>query len=358
VGVRAEQTRKHYEQWMYEDSLLSPTGAYFEGSGFANYGYWEPETKGPREACENLMEKLLSFIPRKQGMILDVACGMGATTRHLLNHFSPEEVTGVDVSEKNLDSARANAPGCIFRQMDATRLEFPGDTFDNVISVEAAFHFDTRDQFLREARRVLKPGGYLVLADVLYDRWAETASPLLHPANHVRDPQAYEDVLRRAGFDGVKVVDVTEESWIRSNAHATRHFCDNYKAGRIDRQRFNRMMLGRLLRIISAKYYVVAAGIKPARSQGEEARPSDPDGVEFSPGRPGPGSEPLNGQRTLIDNARWSRVERTMRLHQTARAEKALARLARQTGDERRAKWHEALARLYLRAALPRRRRR
>ena len=50
---------------------------------FANYGFWEEDTHTETEACENLMEKLLAFLPEKQGTILDVACGKGATTRHL-----------------------------------------------------------------------------------------------------------------------------------------------------------------------------------------------------------------------------------------------------------------------------------
>jgi ubiquinone/menaquinone biosynthesis C-methylase UbiE len=45
--------------------------------------------------------------------------------------------------------------------MDAARLAFADAQFDAVICVEAAFHFDTRAAFLREALRVLKPAGAL-----------------------------------------------------------------------------------------------------------------------------------------------------------------------------------------------------
>src|SRR5688572_27670431 len=151
---RGTGIRSHYEQWMSEDSLLGPQGEYFEGSCFANYGYWETDTKGAREACENLMEKLLAMVPDKSGTILDVACGVGAATRHLLRHYAPERITAVDFAEKNLETARRFTPGCTFRQMDATRLDFPSETFDTVICVEAAFHFQPRSRFLQEAWRV------------------------------------------------------------------------------------------------------------------------------------------------------------------------------------------------------------
>ena len=66
-----------------------------------------------------------------------------------------------DISAKQLEAAHENAPGCAFHLMDATDLKFPDGSFENMICVEAAFHFDTRGQFFREAVRVLQPGGRL-----------------------------------------------------------------------------------------------------------------------------------------------------------------------------------------------------
>ena len=51
------------------------------------------------------MEKLLAFIPSKQGNILDIACGLGATTRHLLGYYPPEHVVGINVSDVQLARA-------------------------------------------------------------------------------------------------------------------------------------------------------------------------------------------------------------------------------------------------------------
>ena len=83
---------------MYRSRLVER----YEGSGFHNYGYWTPDIRSQKDACEKLMEVLLAFIPQKIGTILDIACGMGGTTRYLLKYYAPESVTGINISAKQL----------------------------------------------------------------------------------------------------------------------------------------------------------------------------------------------------------------------------------------------------------------
>jgi len=208
--LQAAATRDHkaeerllslYSKWM-SDPLLA---AFFGYSDYCNYGYSTNEATTQREACDNLVEQLLTAIPEKKGTILDVACGQGATTRHLLNYYKPADVTGINISDWQLDKARQNAPGCLFLNMDAAQLEFPDASFDNIICVEAAFHFNTREQFFREALRVLKPGGRLVLSDIL--GWQSRAKR----ANLIKGQAAYEDLLSKVGFQNLQVSDATEQ---------------------------------------------------------------------------------------------------------------------------------------------------
>jgi MPBQ/MSBQ methyltransferase len=71
------------------DKIMFTPGAHqrYGGSDFHNFGYWDQATTTQREACENLMEELLAFIPEKEGAILDVACGKGGTSRYLLKYY-------------------------------------------------------------------------------------------------------------------------------------------------------------------------------------------------------------------------------------------------------------------------------
>lgn len=57
-----------------------------------------------REACEELMEQLLGRIEDKSGNILDVACGKGGTTRHLLKYYTPENVTAINISNEHINT--------------------------------------------------------------------------------------------------------------------------------------------------------------------------------------------------------------------------------------------------------------
>lgn len=96
--------------------------------------------------------------------VLDFGCGSGYGSAEIAADAS--SVTGVDVSAEAIEQARADfsAPNLSFQLVEAERsLPFPDRSFDTVLSFQVIEHVADPAGYLSEIRRVLRPGGHLVL---------------------------------------------------------------------------------------------------------------------------------------------------------------------------------------------------
>ena len=209
----ARRINSFYDESFYARGSLM--GVLVGPTDYRNIGYWNDSTVTQQQASERLQDTLLDFIPEKKGRILDVACGMGASTRRLLRHYPSQDVWAVNISEKQVESTRQNAPGCHAQVMNAVELTFDDGFFDNILCIEAAFHFETRRKFLEQALRVLKPGGRLVLSDVLFTSAARLEQYPIFPSvqNHLASADGYRALLADVGFVDAVVKDLRDEIW-------------------------------------------------------------------------------------------------------------------------------------------------
>lgn len=99
--------------------------------------------------------------------VLEVACGSGTGLDYIAK--KAKSVVGGDIdpnlvaiAEKNYQ----NDPKVTVMQLDASNLPFAADSFDVVLLYEAIYYLPNAEQFIREAKRVLRKDGKLIIASV------------------------------------------------------------------------------------------------------------------------------------------------------------------------------------------------
>jgi SAM-dependent methyltransferase len=157
--------------------------------GWLNLGLWEgPGSEGEAEdACRRLVRTLAQPLPR-EGVILDVGNGLGSQDPLIAETIRPRRLLAVNITEWQLTAGRDRLREAAAAPVvgDATRLPIAAGSVDGVISVEAAFHFRSRNEFFDECYRVLRPGGVLSISDISTQRWPVSPAELVSGLTQLR----------------------------------------------------------------------------------------------------------------------------------------------------------------------------
>lgn len=151
--------------------------------------------------------------------VVDVGSGPGFLVAEMASEVGPTgRIAGIDISEAMLEIARercsrlsAAAP-VDFQLGDATKLPFPDGSFDAAVSTQVYEYVADVDTAIREARRVLKPGGHILIVDTDWDSivW-HGADPVLTSTvlrawvEHLVDPHLPGTLTRRLRSHGFAV---------------------------------------------------------------------------------------------------------------------------------------------------------
>ncbi|NEQ99779.1 MAG: methyltransferase domain-containing protein [Cyanothece sp. SIO2G6] len=144
-----------------------------------HWGFWaDPATADGSledffQAAEQLSRQLLAHADIDDGLqILDAGCGFGGTIALLNGDYQNLHLTGININGEQVERASQTVQPQGSNQLNfvcgnACQLPFADQAFDVVLAVECIFAFPSREQFFAEVRRVLRPGGKLVLCDFL-----------------------------------------------------------------------------------------------------------------------------------------------------------------------------------------------
>jgi SAM-dependent methyltransferase len=139
--------------------------------------------------------------------LLDIGCGVGLMHPFVASEF--HEIVGVDVARDALDEAERANPNVRYLAYDGQRLPTPPASFDVAAAICVLHHVppDQWPDFIGEARRALRPGGWLMVFE--HNPWnpltrlAVARCPFDYDAV-LLSPACLTRLLREAGFDGVR----------------------------------------------------------------------------------------------------------------------------------------------------------
>jgi ubiquinone/menaquinone biosynthesis C-methylase UbiE len=202
-------------------------------------GTWEPGVETLQEAME-LTNRRMARLARieEHCRVLDVGCGYGETAFHLAREHGCE-VVGINISAKELDLARERTPASgvadrvSFRFGDFHELPFPDAGFDVVWSQEAFLHGADKGRILSECRRVLRPGGRLVISDLLLGADVPEEERQRIQAR-VKSPQMWDADAYRSGLEDSGFEVEVAERWDDNVAPTYQAVLDGLRTNRAD----------------------------------------------------------------------------------------------------------------------------
>jgi len=220
---------------------MSETDKVFAGSIPENYDrYMVPLIF--ESFAQDIAQRVAALSPR---VVLEIAAGTGVVTRALARKLSSDAsyvVTDLNQSMLDYAATRQAADNRIsWRKADALALPFEDATFDLVCCQFGVMFFPDRQSGYREAKRVLKPGGYFlfnvwdrieenVFANDVTNALAEVF-PDDPPRFLARTPHGYHDTaliqseMEKVGFSSVAFETRADQSRASSPRHAAVAYC-------------------------------------------------------------------------------------------------------------------------------------
>ena len=147
-------------------------------TNFMNFGYWTDDTRTLTEANKNLCDFIINKIDFTNiNKILDIGCGYGAQDFYIFSKIN-KSILCLDIEEEQIKNFNKEIEKQKLSKHlkavvgNATNLAFGDHSFDVILNIESAFHYHLRTDFFKEAYRILRPNGKLLITDILINKEA------------------------------------------------------------------------------------------------------------------------------------------------------------------------------------------
>ena len=189
-----------------------------------HFGYWDDKTKSFYEALQRENEVLAEKSKiSNTDIVLDAGCGVGGSAIFLAKKFECK-VVGISISQKQIEAAVKNSKKAgtekrtEFLNMDFTQTTFEDNSFTVVWAIESVCHTDDKKRFIKEAYRVLKEGGRLIVADGFSTKkeYTQPQKYLIQSwlngwgVNSLETNQNFERYLKETGFKNISYFNITK----------------------------------------------------------------------------------------------------------------------------------------------------
>ncbi len=165
-----DTVKKYYTHTQFEYKLIWNWG--LKTTPALHFGYYDEKATNHAQAVFRANEALAEWagIP-KGAVIVDAGCGLGNSSRWLAQHYDCT-VTGITIVPKQVETIQKdldNDPLPNMKVMLANYFEMPfeNNSVDIVWAIESVCHAKHKADFYKEAYRVLKPGGKIVMAECI-----------------------------------------------------------------------------------------------------------------------------------------------------------------------------------------------